>query len=108
MKLSAINTLTFFRIQVLHVLQHDGEGGQTLLVDGFFAAEKLRAQDPDAFDFLTQAAVSHEYFEEGQGIRSVGKVLTTHPTTGQMLHIRFVPLLFIRFIALSEERCVKF
>ncbi|KAK3095974.1 hypothetical protein FSP39_021529 [Pinctada imbricata] len=78
-------------IQVFHVLEHDGEGGQTLLVDGFHAAEKLRADNPDAFQYLTKTVVPHEYFDEGQRVRSLGTVLTLHPTTQRLINIRFNP-----------------
>ena len=43
-------------LQVLHCLQA-APGGETLLADGFAAAETLRAEDPAAFDSLTRHLV---------------------------------------------------
>lgn len=79
----------YFRIQVFHVVEHDGEGGETLLVDGFYAAEQLRQKDAEAYEFLTKQVVAHEYFEPKIKIRSLGTVLSLHPTTGRLMHIRF-------------------
>lgn len=39
-------------VQLLHCLESDAPGGDTLLVDGFHAAEILRREDPAAFDLL--------------------------------------------------------
>ncbi|KAJ8310775.1 hypothetical protein KUTeg_012640 [Tegillarca granosa] len=46
---------------VFHVVEHDGEGGETLLVDGFYAAEQLRQKDAKAYEFLAKKVVAHEY-----------------------------------------------
>ncbi|XP_033760567.1 trimethyllysine dioxygenase, mitochondrial-like [Pecten maximus] len=78
-------------IQVFHVLEHDGEGGQTLLVDGQYCAEQLRSKHPEDFDLLTKTVVPHEYYEEKLRLRSLGTVLSVHPTTGQFLQIRYNP-----------------
>ena len=48
-------------LQVFHCLRHDGSGGDTLLVDGFHAAETVRHEDPHAFTDLAQFRVEHEY-----------------------------------------------
>ncbi|XP_069105009.1 trimethyllysine dioxygenase, mitochondrial-like [Argopecten irradians] len=77
-------------IQVFHVLGHDGDGGQTLLVDGLHCAERLRAKHPEDFDILTRTVFPHEYNEEKLRIRSLGTVLSVHPTTRQFLQIQSV------------------
>ncbi|XP_021346618.1 trimethyllysine dioxygenase, mitochondrial-like, partial [Mizuhopecten yessoensis] len=74
-------------IQVFHVLEHEGEGGQTLLVDGQHCAEKLRSKYPEDFDLLTKTVIPHEYYEEKLRVRSLGTVLSVHPATGQFLQI---------------------
>nr|KAG5696473.1 hypothetical protein BaRGS_016512 [Batillaria attramentaria] len=51
-------------IQVFHCLHHDGEGGETLLVDGFNVAEKLRKSNPSYFDTLVRTEVPHECIEK--------------------------------------------
>lgn len=48
-------------VQLLHCLESDAPGGDTLLVDGFHAAELLRREDPDAFQLLAKAPMSFRY-----------------------------------------------
>jgi gamma-butyrobetaine dioxygenase len=48
-------------IQLLHCLQADAPGGDTLLVDGFAAADVLRQADPAAFALLTQVPMNFRY-----------------------------------------------
>ncbi|XP_061183408.1 trimethyllysine dioxygenase, mitochondrial-like [Saccostrea echinata] len=78
-------------IQVFHVLEHDGTGGETLLVDGFHAAETLRRENPTAFQCLAETVVPHEFYDQEHRVRSLGTVLTLHPTTKQLFSIRFNP-----------------
>ena len=77
-----------FSIVTFHCLSHDGQGGETLLVDGFQVAQKLRQEDPAAFDNLTKQIVPHEYVEEGVHVRSLGHILTVHPASKEMENIR--------------------
>lgn len=48
-------------LQLLHCLVQAREGGMTVLTDGFYAAERLRRESPDAFDLLTTHEVSFHY-----------------------------------------------
>ncbi|KAL8663527.1 MAG: hypothetical protein Q9202_003837 [Teloschistes flavicans] len=55
--LAAHTDTTYFTdpagLQTFHLLSHtNGSGGASLLVDGFAAAEQLRAESPDAFEDL--------------------------------------------------------
>ena len=45
--------------------ERTGTGGESVLVDGFAAAEALRSQDPDAFDILSKVDVPGRYREPG-------------------------------------------
>jgi alpha-ketoglutarate-dependent taurine dioxygenase len=76
-------------IQVFHVLEHHGTGGETLLVDGFHVAETLRRTDREAFQCLAETTVPHEYYDKDQRVRSLGTVLTLHPTTKELFCIRY-------------------
>ena len=65
-------------IQIFHVLEHRGNGGETMLSDGFSALKTLSEQDQDAFKFLTEYNLRHEYKENGQPghhLHSVGSVI---------------------------------
>lgn len=48
-------------VQLLHCLESDAPGGDTLLVDGFHAAEILRREDPAGFKLLTQLPLNFRF-----------------------------------------------
>lgn len=48
-------------VQLLHCLVSEAPGGDTLLVDGFAAAQVLRAEDPAAFELLTRWPMTFRY-----------------------------------------------
>ncbi|CUA74153.1 hypothetical protein RSOLAG22IIIB_05444 [Rhizoctonia solani] len=45
-------------LQLFHLLSHEGAGGKTLLVDGFYAAAKLREKYPSHYELLTEVKIS--------------------------------------------------
>ncbi|OWJ65307.1 2-trimethylaminoethylphosphonate dioxygenase [Inquilinus limosus] len=55
------------QLQLLHCLEAAAEGGESVVVDGFAAAERLRREAPDAFALLTRRAVPFRYVEPGRG-----------------------------------------
>ena len=55
-------------LQLLYCLENSATGGESQVVDGFAAAEALRAADPAAFDVLTRTPVPFA-FEGQQGVR---------------------------------------
>src|SRR6185503_854618 len=48
-------------VQLLHCLVNETSGGLSTLVDGFAAAQELKARDPDAFDLLSRTPVRFRY-----------------------------------------------
>ena len=48
-------------VQLLHCLESEAPGGDTLLLDGFSAAELLRAEDPESFDLLARVPMTFRY-----------------------------------------------
>lgn len=82
------------RIQVFHCLKHEGTGGRTLLVDGFYAAEKVRQQSPENFDLLARVPIRHEYIEKSDTHRNhmtgIGPVLDLYPWNKELYLIRYV------------------
>ena len=48
-------------VQLLHCLESEAPGGDTLLVDGFAAAEMLRQEDAVAFELLTTLPMTFHY-----------------------------------------------
>ena len=53
------------QLQLLHCLEAAAEGGESIVVDGFLAADRLRREQPDSFTLLTQHAVPFRYVEKG-------------------------------------------
>lgn len=50
--------------------QRSGTGGESVLVDGFAAAQALRHSEPDAFDVLARVSVPAHYVETGTDLRA--------------------------------------
>ena len=57
-------------IQLFVCAERTGTGGESVLVDGFAAAETLRAMDPEAFALLSSVAVPAHYREPGVDLRA--------------------------------------
>ncbi|XP_072231772.1 trimethyllysine dioxygenase, mitochondrial [Leuresthes tenuis] len=80
-------------IQVFHCLKHEGTGGRTLLVDGFYAAEKLRQRSPENFELLSRVPISHEYIENTDSHRNhmtgIGPVLSVYPWNNELYLMRY-------------------
>ena len=52
-------------LQMFCCIEREGEGGESILVDGFAIAEQLRKTDPLAFETLTSVVVRSHYVEPG-------------------------------------------
>jgi gamma-butyrobetaine dioxygenase len=53
------------QLQLLHCLEAASEGGESVVVDGFAVAERLRHEYPADFDLLARTAVPFRYVEPG-------------------------------------------
>lgn len=62
-------------LQMFHCLEFAGRGGESVLVDGFKAAQVLRAADPEAYEVLTRVEVVGEYVEPGIHLRASRPIL---------------------------------
>ncbi|RPB21050.1 Trimethyllysine dioxygenase [Terfezia boudieri ATCC MYA-4762] len=79
-------------LQLLHLLEHKGDGGMTLLVDGFKAARILRDEYPDSYRILSNVRVpSHASGNAGISIQPFAPfpVLNHHPVDGELMQIRW-------------------
>uniref|UniRef100_A0A4W2FHS6 Trimethyllysine dioxygenase, mitochondrial n=2 Tax=Bos TaxID=9903 RepID=A0A4W2FHS6_BOBOX len=80
-------------IQVFHCLKHEGTGGRTLLVDGFYAAEQVLQKAPEEFELLSKVPLKHEYIENVGECQNhmigVGPVLNIYPWNKELYLIRF-------------------
>lgn len=57
-------------LQMFNCLQFDGRGGESILVDGFAIADRIRAEHPHAYDTLTRCSVPGQYLEPGVHLRA--------------------------------------
>jgi gamma-butyrobetaine dioxygenase len=57
-------------VQLLHCLESEAPGGDTLLVDGFHAAEILRREEPAAFVLLTRLPMNFRYADASTELRA--------------------------------------
>ena len=62
-------------LQLLHCLQQSDEGGLTALSDGFYAANKLRTEAPDAFALLSECGVPFYYESTTASLHSMQKII---------------------------------
>ena len=63
-------------LQLLHCLVQAEQGGRTALSDGFYAADKLRQESPEAFGLLTSQEVSFRYESEATILDSRGNIIS--------------------------------
>ena len=76
-------------LQVLACIENSADGGDSTVVDGFRAAERLEAEDPDAFDLLARHAARFDYSgDSGVRLRSRRPMIELGPD-GQLQQIRF-------------------
>ena len=76
-------------VQVLHCLESSAAGGENMVVDGFAAALRLRAEDPEGFDLLANHCARFEYAgEDGVCLTSRRPMIELAPD-GALIGIRF-------------------
>lgn len=66
-------------LQILHCMQADEEGGESLFVDGFAVAGELRKQDPQAFETLARVPVPFAFRDDGADLRAERRLLELSP-----------------------------
>ncbi|MFT7222472.1 MAG: gamma-butyrobetaine dioxygenase [Candidatus Azotimanducaceae bacterium] len=72
----------------LHCLENSADGGDSFLIDGFQIAEKIKANDPGAFEILTQTSVTFRYADEDAILEHHGPLIELGPT-GELHRVRF-------------------
>ncbi|XP_073399523.1 trimethyllysine dioxygenase, mitochondrial [Dendrobates tinctorius] len=80
-------------MQLFHCLRHEGTGGRTLLVDGFFGAEQVRQHHPEEFEILCNIPLRHEYIENAgrshNHMVGIGPVLNVYPWNKELYMMRY-------------------
>ena len=72
----------------LHCLSNADSGGDSTLADGFMAAERLRRQDPAAFDCLTQTSTRFRYVDDSAHLESEGPLIELD-SRGEVIRVRY-------------------
>lgn len=76
-------------VQVLYCLESSAAGGENMVVDGFRAVEKLKEENADYFDALSQYCARFEYAgEDGVILRSRRPMIELAPD-GEIIAVRF-------------------
>jgi [2-(trimethylamino)ethyl]phosphonate dioxygenase len=76
-------------LQVLHCLENSVEGGDSIVVDGFRAARRLREENPPGFDLLSRYPARFEY-ARAAGVRlSAKRPFIELGPDGELIAIRF-------------------
>ena len=75
-------------LQILQCLRHDGEGGETTLVDGFRIAEELGSRAPGHYETLSTVEVPGQYI--GDGVHLIARrPVFRHDSTGALVQVSF-------------------
>lgn len=73
---------------LLHCLENDADGGDSTLVDGFCAAERLRAADPEALATLTSTEVLFRY-ADASAFLEASRPLISCDASGRVTQVRY-------------------
>jgi gamma-butyrobetaine dioxygenase len=57
-------------VQLLHCLVSEAPGGDSILVDGFAAAEQLRVEAPDQFELLTSIPANFRFVDQNADLQA--------------------------------------
>jgi gamma-butyrobetaine dioxygenase len=93
-------------VQLLHCLVNETSGGLSTLVDGFAAAEHLRATDPEAFLQLSRTPVQFRYRDADTELTASAPIIELD-VAGSVRAVRFSPRLdFVPL--LPQEELARF
>ena len=76
-------------IQVLYCLESSAAGGESMVVDGFRAAEKLRKENEQWFDVLTRFCAQFEYAGLGDVLLQSRRPMIELAPDGELVGVRF-------------------
>ncbi|KAI8866430.1 Trimethyllysine dioxygenase, partial [Ramicandelaber brevisporus] len=80
-------------LQLFHLIEFDGEGGRSVFVDGFAAAEALRAKHPEAYQTLCDTKITtHSAGDEGVLVMPTPRywpIFNFRKEDGELYQIRF-------------------
>lgn len=81
-------------LQLFHLLEHDGQGGETLLMDGFHLARQLKQLNPEHYETLTSLRIpTHSAGDDGVLITPTPRgfpMIRVDPVTGEPFQVRYL------------------
>jgi 3-hydroxyacyl-CoA dehydrogenase/alpha-ketoglutarate-dependent taurine dioxygenase len=75
-------------VQFLQCLAADAPGGNSVLVDGFWVADRIRGDDPQAFRVLCEVPIPYRFRDDDRDLRFASPVIGRRPD-GTYSEIRF-------------------
>ncbi len=75
-------------LQILHCLGHDGDGGESTMVDGFRIAAELRRGAPHHYEVLSTVEVPGRYLGDGVHLVATRRVFR-HDVDGHLVQVSF-------------------
>ncbi len=76
-------------LQLLHCLVNETDGGENQLCDGFAVADRIRRDDPDAFELLTTQPVRFRFVERGAADLETNVPLIELDAGGEIAGVRY-------------------
>ncbi len=76
-------------LQLLLCAETKSEGGESILVDGFRAAEVMREEDPALYEFLCNLPVPGEYVEDNVHLRACRPMFRRDAETGRLVQVSY-------------------
>ncbi|MDP6784973.1 MAG: gamma-butyrobetaine dioxygenase [Alphaproteobacteria bacterium] len=76
-------------IQILYCLENSAKGGDSAVVDGFYAATRLREENSDYFDLLTKYCLRFEFKGDKKTHLKSRRPLIELSPDGELIAIRF-------------------
>lgn len=76
-------------IQVFHVLEFEGTGGQSILLDGFRLAQEICKRHPEHYQILTHVPIPYHHTDINNKMLNENITFVTHPKTGEVTQVHF-------------------
>jgi gamma-butyrobetaine hydroxylase len=76
-------------LQLLACLENSVQGGESIVVDGFGAAQRLLAHHPDYFDLLSRHCARFEFAGQNDVLRRARRPMIELAPDGELIGVRF-------------------
>ena len=79
----------FTAFQCMHCILYEATGGESILVDGFKLAEKIRKKNPEHFRILSTVPIPYHHTCKVHSFRNSNITFITDPKTGKVTRVHF-------------------